>query len=71
VLSYNAKAIALYDSIGFQKSGAATLVKRQTADTLIYQVADLQTAEQGEPVDFELISMTLDRGTFYQRQPWF
>jgi len=70
VLSYNSKAISLYDSIGFQQTGAAALTKRQTPDTLIYQVADQHSPEQGEPVEFELISMALDRHSFYQRHPW-
>jgi RimJ/RimL family protein N-acetyltransferase len=70
VLSYNSKAIALYDSIGFQHAGSAPLLKRQTPDTLIYEVADQHLVAHGEPVDFQLITMALDRQSFYKRHPW-
>jgi RimJ/RimL family protein N-acetyltransferase len=70
VLSFNSRAIALYDTIGFRQTDAAPLVKRQTVDTLVYQVADQGAAGQAEPVDFELITMALDREDFYRRHPW-
>jgi RimJ/RimL family protein N-acetyltransferase len=69
VLSYNAKAIALYDSIGFQRVDANRLVKRQTADTLIYEVPGSHN-EDVEPVDFQLVTMAIDRDHFYAKHPW-
>jgi hypothetical protein len=70
VLSNNDKAIALYDSIGFERRGAAALVTRQTADTVIYEVAGGQNREKVEPVDFQLVTMAIDRGRFYGIHSW-
>ncbi len=67
VFSDNARAIHLYDSIGFTRTSLQALIKRKSDEGIVY---DVDSSRQPAIGDVGLLTMSITKSQLVARYPW-